>query len=237
MKGELSRSPLLNMSPKTGIQQPSLVSPQSRTLSGIGAFQVAPQPLFHSNSDDVHLHTDPSEYNDSQVDQRPITANTILSQMETPKIYAEKFIHHMTLTELQLSYPKELLGRQRSHSTLGLSTNAGGNNQSAMRGSLNYVVKKKEAARIDRENEKIMKSLIKQSPQFNQKQIEDHQRQHDKLRKLLQKSKVLPLDHVIKTKNLVNAKVQGLPPVNQFGSKRGSYMLDNILAMGVPTYG
>jgi hypothetical protein len=44
-------------------------------------------------------------------------------------------------------------------------TNAGANNQSMMmRGSLNYVVKKKEAARIDRENEKIMKSLIKQSP-------------------------------------------------------------------------
>jgi hypothetical protein len=29
-----------------------------------------------------------------------------------------------------------------------------------MKGSLNYVNKKKEAARIDRENEKIMKSLL-----------------------------------------------------------------------------
>jgi hypothetical protein len=43
-------------------------------------------------------------------------------------------------------------------------TGGGLNNQSVMRGSLNYVVKKKEAARIDRENEKIMKSLIKQTP-------------------------------------------------------------------------
>jgi hypothetical protein len=29
------------------------------------------------------------------------------------------------------------------------------------KGSLNHILKKKEAARIDRENEKIMKSLLK----------------------------------------------------------------------------
>jgi hypothetical protein len=54
-----------------------------------------------------------------------------------------------------------------------------------MRGSLNYIVKKKEAARIDRENEKIMKSLLRQSPQFNQKQKEEHWIKHEKLRKML----------------------------------------------------
>jgi hypothetical protein len=35
-----------------------------------------------------------------------------------------------------------------------------GSPHAQMKGSLNYINKKKEAARIDRENEKIMKSLL-----------------------------------------------------------------------------
>jgi hypothetical protein len=35
-----------------------------------------------------------------------------------------------------------------------------GSPSNMMKGSLNYVNKKREAARIDRENEKIMKSLL-----------------------------------------------------------------------------
>ena len=83
-----------------------------------------------------------------------------------------------------------------------------------MRGSLNYVVKKKEAARIDRENEKIMKSLLSQSPTLTSKKIEDHQRQHDKLKKLLQKHKGLPIDHLLKQKQIMYSKVENrLPPM------------------------
>jgi hypothetical protein len=33
---------------------------------------------------------------------------------------------------------------------------------------------------------------------MTQKKLEEHQKQHDKLRKLLQKSKVLPVDALIK---------------------------------------
>jgi hypothetical protein len=42
------------------------------------------------------------------------------------------------------------------------------------KGSLNYVVKKKEAARIDRENEKIMKNLLSQTPSFTQMKMDEH---------------------------------------------------------------
>ena len=96
-------------------------------------------------------------------DSRPVTAGTILSQMETPKHKAERFIHHLCKTQLLQQYPNNvtnLMNRQRSHSTLGTSQYSPGGPSAQVRGSLNYLIKKKEAARIDRENEKIMKSLL-----------------------------------------------------------------------------
>ena len=46
----------------------------------------------------------------------------------------------------------------------------------------------------------LIKFILKlfRSPSLTQKKLEDHQKQHDKLRKLLQKSKVLPVESVIK---------------------------------------
>jgi len=70
-----------------------------------------------------------------------------------------------------------------------------------MKGSLNFVLKKKEAARIDRENEKIMKSLLSSSPALSQKQIENHQKQHEKLKKLLTKNKNMPIETILKHRN------------------------------------
>lgn len=38
--------------------------------------------------------------------------------------------------------------------------------------SLNYIIKKKEAERIDRENQKIMERIIKQGPSVSSKKLE-----------------------------------------------------------------
>jgi hypothetical protein len=67
------------------------------------------------------------------------------------------------------------------------------------------------------------------SPALTQKKIEHHQKQHDKLKKLLQKSKGLPVDSVIKKQNNLQAKVSSrLPPVtgtpiNNTPGKRNTY--------------
>lgn len=85
---------------------------------------------------------------------------------------------------------------------------------SQQKGSLNYMIKKKEAARIDRENEKIMKSLLNQTPALSQKKMEEHQKMHDKLKKLLNKNKNLPTEHLLMKKRILQNKVgTKLPPV------------------------
>ena len=83
-----------------------------------------------------------------------------------------------------------------------------------------------------------MKSLLNQGPQLSQKKLEEHQKQHEKLKKLLQKSKGMPIEHVLKTKNQIQMKVSSrLPPVAG-NSKRNSVeeqaaLLDNaVFAVG-----
>lgn len=70
------------------------------------------------------------------------------------------------------------------------------------------------------------------SPALTQKKIEDHQKQHDKLKKLLQKSKGLPVDSVIKKQNNMQAKVSSrlppvtAPPIHNSPGKRNTYYTD-----------
>jgi hypothetical protein len=84
------------------------------------------------------------------------------------------------------------------------------------------------------------------SPSLTQKKLEDHQKQHEKLKKLLQKSKGLPVDSVIKKQNNLQAKVSSrLPPVtappNHYSpGKRNVYyteLANEILAESVTQHG
>ena len=74
-------------------------------------------------------------------------------------------INHTDSSVLQTHASVTSLAPQKQQSST--SPNGG-------KGSLNHVAKKREAARIDRENEKIMKSLLKQAPALPMRKIEQH---------------------------------------------------------------
>lgn len=80
--------------------------------------------------------------------------------------------------------------------------------------SLNYVTKRKELARIDEENSKLMKRILNQNPIMSTKKLENEYRERRRLQKSLQRNKLVPIQHMLNKKKRMNEKSTGrLPPL------------------------
>ena len=64
--------------------------------------------------------------------------------------------------------------------------------------SLNYVTKRKELARIDEENSKLMKRILNQNPILSTKKLEKEYRERRRLQKSLQRNKLIPIQNLLK---------------------------------------
>jgi hypothetical protein len=80
--------------------------------------------------------------------------------------------------------------------------------------SLNYVTKRKELARIDEENSKLMKRILNQNPIMSTKKLESEFRDRRRLQKSLQRNKLLPIQKMLNKKKQNHEKSTGrLPPL------------------------
>ena len=84
--------------------------------------------------------------------------------------------------------------------------------------SLNYIIKKKEAERIDRENQKIMERIIKQGPSVSSKKLEQEYKETTlRFKKMKQKTLAISVEKIIekKKKHLNEIKSSILPLISQ----------------------
>ena len=103
------------------------------------------------NHEHLTLDSNPQESNDHPT---KFFSDNYLTHDENPKQTIENFLSkHRKSTMSQT-------GSLLHFKTLSNLDTASQITPSALRGSLNYIIKKKEAARIDRENGKIIKSLL-----------------------------------------------------------------------------
>ena len=79
--------------------------------------------------------------------------------------------------------------------------------------SLNYQQKKKEAERIDAENQKIMERIVSQGPSLSSKQMFREYQENLKYKKLKEKQMSLNVEKIIekKRKMVLEAKSTVLP--------------------------
>ena len=68
--------------------------------------------------------------------------------------------------------------------------------------SLNYVTKKKELERIDRENMKLMNRIVNQQAMLNSRKLDKEYKEKKRLQKSLQRNKMNPI------KNMLRKKIQ-----------------------------
>lgn len=66
--------------------------------------------------------------------------------------------------------------------------------------SLNYVTKRKELARIDEENSKLMKRILNQNAMLSTKRLEQEYRERKRLQKSLQRNKLVPIQKLLQQK-------------------------------------
>lgn len=72
-------------------------------------------------------------------------------------------------------------------------------NQTASR-SLNYVNKKKEAERIDTENQKIMERIVSQGPSLSSKQMAKDYVESVKLKKMKERHMAVSVEKIMEKK-------------------------------------
>ena len=84
--------------------------------------------------------------------------------------------------------------------------------------SLNYILKRKEAERIDRENQKIMERIIKQTPSVQTKKFEqDYKDTTIRFKKMKQKSLAISVEKILEKKKISMKEVKStlLPLISQ----------------------
>ncbi|CDW76589.1 UNKNOWN [Stylonychia lemnae] len=94
--------------------------------------------------------------------------------------------------------------------------------------SLNYQVKKKEAERIDTENQKIMERIVNQNPSLSSKKMHQDYQETKKYKKLKEQKKVLNVEKIIekKKKMVMEARSTILPLLQTKQNSPGGPLTD-----------
>lgn len=98
--------------------------------------------------------------------------------------------------------------------------------------SLNYINKRKEADRIDRENQKIMERIIKQGPSYQSRKLEqEYQETTLRFKKMKQKSMALSVEKMLEKKKQMMQEVRSnyLPLISQSTKNQNDISISELL--------